>query len=163
MLCAKMFFLIVFVMIASAEDLQTRKIPNILILYGILVSLLFDVCLYPQSLQIILLKTMSLILIFFFGMFRLLGLGDIKLWMVITCFLGIIQSSLIICISAVLLILWQFITNRSTRGLIFLFVMQTIQRQKLKLIEQNGYAFAPYIAIVTTVFCILNMLGVSGV
>lgn len=154
----KMTELMLLVIYGAINDIKEKKIPNEIFYIGLASALIFDTVLMPVSWQYIVLKAVCIVGLFFFGMLRLMGIGDIKLWMVLTAYWGITRSSAIICAASILLIVTKFITDKETRSLIFLSVHQIAGRQKLKIMEQKSYAFAPYIAVPTIIICIYEMV-----
>ena len=156
----KISTLLILVITAAVIDYRSMKIPNMIFFIGMTSFVIFDFYLVPLTIEEILYKVFWIVFLFFFGMLHLIGMGDIKLWMVLTAYLGIVKSSLIICFASILLIIVQFVTNKQSRGLIFLLVSQFMTKQKIKIVEQKSYAFAPYIAALTIAVCILMLTGV---
>lgn len=136
---------------ASIADVRTKKIPNVIFYIGMASSILFDIFLYQRSTKELLISYAGAFLVFLFGSFRLLGLGDIKIWMVITAYYGIITSSLIICMASALLIIVAVIKDKSRVKAVLLGIFQVINRQKIVLAKQEAYAFIPYVTFIT--FC----------
>ena len=106
MLHISYLLLLLVLAIASACDIKTRKIPNGLILTGLVTGVLFS----PVG---ILTKLFGVFFLFFFGMLHLMGMGDIKLWMVILLYLGFANSCFIVATAALLLILYAIWKNPS--------------------------------------------------
>lgn len=94
---------------AALSDIKTMKIPNRLILIGLVLGFL-----YMPSIKGILFKLLYLGILFIFGMFGMLGYGDIKLWMVIAVFLGLFQSTIIIIIAAIISMIYSLFKWRKT-------------------------------------------------
>lgn len=143
------------VLIAGIIDNKTRKIPNALILTGIITATIFDIFLMPISLSNMGLKWICVIFLFFLGMLRLMGFGDMKLWMVMSLYYGLLHSSLIIGFAAIIFIFHHFVTDKSARRIVFLSVAQIFQKDTFKVIEQKSYPFGPYIAIATSLYTVL--------
>lgn len=81
--------LFLILVIAAIWDYLYRKIPNWLICIGLIIGWISS----PYS---IFERVLSLFILFIIGMFGLMGLGDIKLWMVMAMFLGFIKSCYVI-------------------------------------------------------------------
>ena len=98
--------LIVLSGVAAVFDLEYRKIPNLVIATGIFCGLFL--CQEPKT---ILIRCIGIVFVFLFGMFQLMGMGDLKLWMAIVAFVGFSRSCFIIVGAAILLLgyAWFFV------------------------------------------------------
>ena len=145
--------LIIILFIANIWDLEYHKIPNCLIYIGFTIGFVspWTMCSYKE-------KIFSIILIFFIGMLKLMGMGDIKLWTVMAMYIGLIKSCYVMGLAAFLLILHQLIRNRKeTLKILSLTVKEIFFTRKLHFFEQKSYPFSPYIY---TSFFTLAILGV---
>lgn len=129
--------LFVILFIATITDLKYRKIPNILTFPSICIGLFIG---YPGDKE----KILGLILLFLFGMTRLLGMGDLKLLMVIHAFLGFLPAVYILGIGAFCLILYACFTEKEAFHSIKLTLKQLSLKQFQKF-EQVAYPFAPFL------------------
>lgn len=135
-------------------DISERKIPNTLLGAGILMGLLSS-----QSLMELFWKILAIFFLFFFGMLRLMGMGDLKLWMFLNSFVGFQDSCWIIIIAALLLILFGGIKNRTETVLIFRHILISIQlREKPEIIEQTTYAFAPFVLAAAVLYLLKEVI-----
>ena len=135
-------------------DISERKIPNTLLGAGILMGLLSS-----QSLMELFLKILAIFFLFFFGMLRLMGMGDLKLWMFLNSFVGFQDSCWIIIIAALLLILFGGVKNRTETVLIFRHILISIQlRKKPEIIEQTTYAFAPFVLAAAVLYLLKEVI-----
>jgi Flp pilus assembly protein protease CpaA len=135
-------------------DISERKIPNTLLGAGILMGLLSS-----QSLMELFWKILAIFFLFFFGMLRLMGMGDLKLWMFLNSFVGFQDSCWIIIIAALLLILFGGIKNRTETVLIFRHILISIQlRKKPEIIEQTTYAFAPFVLAAAVLYLLKEVI-----
>lgn len=135
-------------------DISERKIPNTLLGAGILMGLLSS-----QSLMELFWKILAIFFLFFFGMLRLMGMGDLKLWMFLNSFVGFQDSCWIIIIAALLLILFGGIKNRTETVLIFRHILVSIQlRKKPEIIEQTTYAFAPFVLAAAVLYLLKEVI-----
>lgn len=135
-------------------DISERKIPNTLLGAGILMGLLSS-----QSLTELFWKILAIFFLFFFGMLRLMGMGDLKLWMFLNSFVGFQDSCWIIIIAALLLILFGGIKNRTETVLIFRHILISIQlRKKPEIIEQTTYAFAPFVLAAAVLYLLKEVI-----
>lgn len=154
MLYIKLGFLLILLGIAAIKDYKTNKIPNYIFIVGLLSALIFDLFLNPIPLKNIFIKGMWLVVIFLFGALRLLGIGDIKLWMVISSYIGFVKSAVVIFLSSFLLIIVNVIKDRENFKLVFLTFSQIINKQEIKIVEQKAYPLAPYILLSSLIMCV---------
>ena len=154
MLYIKLGFLLILLGIAAIKDYKTNKIPNYIFIVGLLSALIFDLFLSPIPLKNIFIKGMWLVVIFLFGALRLLGIGDIKLWMVISSYIGFVKSAVVIFLSSFLLIIVNVIKDRENFKLVFLTFSQIINKQEIKIVEQKAYPLAPYILFSSLIMCV---------
>ena len=128
-------------LVAAYYDKKTLRIPNTLT-FG---SLFLGLCL-SSSWEEFGFKILGIVFLFFFGMFRFMGMGDLKLWMALCAILGFLDSAYAIGIGAFLLILHGLLQDpKETLQIIKLTFSQFIYIKKVQPFEQKEYAFAPYI------------------
>ena len=152
MLHISYLLLLLVLAIASACDIKTRKIPNGLILTGLVTGVLFS----PVG---ILTKLFGVFFLFFFGMLHLMGMGDIKLlWMVILLYLGFANSCFIVATAALLLILYAIWKNPSITKDISVFFQYFLYTKKIGSIEEDGFPFAPFLLASTVLFGIWKVV-----
>lgn len=145
---------ITLLLLCAFYDISERKIPNTLLGAGILMGLLSS-----QSLMELFWKILAIFFLFFFGMLRLMGMGDLKLWMFLNSFVGFQDSCWIIIIAALLLILFGGIKNRTETVLIFRHILISIQlRKKPEIIEQTTYAFAPFVLAAEVLYLLKEVI-----
>jgi len=145
---------ITLLLLCAFYDISERKIPNTLLGAGILMGLLSS-----QSLMELFWKILAIFFLFFFGMLRLMGMGDLKLWMFLNSFVGFQDSCWIIIIAALLLILFGGIKNRTETVLIFRHILISIQlRKKPEIIEQTTYAFAPFVLAAAVLYLLKEVI-----
>ena len=146
------YILAVILFVASVCDWKYHKIPNWLFCIGLLIGFIspFSMCSYAE-------KIISFILLFFVGMLRLMGMGDIKLWTVIAVFIGLKNSLYVLGIAAVLLIFHQLLANgKETMSILIFSLKDILLKKKIEFFEQKGYPFAPYIF---ASYILLTILG----
>lgn len=142
--------LFLILVIAAIWDYFYRKIPNWLICLGLIIGWLFSTCSIPE-------RILSLLALFIIGMFGLMGMGDIKLWMVIALFLGFIDSCYLMGLAALLLILHQFIKNwKNTMNILAISLKDFWLTKKIRIFDQISYAFSPYILISFVILQVIN-------
>lgn len=142
--------LFLILVIAAIWDYFYRKIPNWLICLGLIIGWLFSTCSIPE-------RILSLLALFIIGMFGLMGMGDIKLWMVIALFLGFIDSCYVMGLAALLLILHQFIKNwKNTMNILTISLKDFWLTKKIRIFDQISYAFSPYILISFVILQVIN-------
>ena len=136
--------LFVILLIATLTDLKYREIPNGLTFPSICIGLIIG---YPSNKE----KLLGLILLFLFGMTNLLGMGDLKLLMVIHAFLGFLPSIYILGISALCLIIYVCLTKKDAFYSIKLTLKQ-ISLKQFQIFEQESYPFAPFLFLGTLIY-----------
>lgn len=142
--------LFLILVIAAIWDYFYRKIPNWLICLGLIIGWLFSTCSIPE-------RILSLLALFIIGMFGLMGMGDIKLWIVIALFLGFIDSCYLMGLAALLLILHQFIKNwKNTMNILTISLKDFWLTKKIRIFDQISYAFSPYILISSVILQVIN-------
>lgn len=142
--------LFLILVIAAIWDYLYRKIPNWLICIGLIIGWLFSTCSIPE-------RILSLLALFIIGMFGLMGMGDIKLWIVIALFLGFIDSCYLMGLAALLLILHQFIKNwKNTMNILTISLKDFWLTKKIRIFDQISYAFSPYILISFVILQVIN-------
>ncbi|WP_270552154.1 MULTISPECIES: prepilin peptidase [Dorea] len=142
--------LFLILVIAAIWDYFYRKIPNWLICLGLIIGWLFSTCSIPE-------RILSLLALFIIGMFGLMGMGDIKLWIVIALFLGFIDSCYLMGLAALLLILHQFIKNwKNTMNILTISLKDFWLTKKIRIFDQISYAFSPYILISFVILQVIN-------
>lgn len=151
MLHISYLLLLLVLAIASACDIKTRKIPNGLILTGLVTGVLFS----PVG---ILTKLFGVLFLFFFGMLHLMGMGDIKLWMVILLYLGFANSCFVVATAALLLILYAIWKKPSITKDISVFFQYFLYTKKIGSIEEDGFPFAPFLLASTVLFGIWKVV-----
>lgn len=142
--------LFLILVIAAIWDYFYRKIPNWLICLGLIIGWLFSTCSISE-------RILSLLALFIIGMFGLMGMGDIKLWIVIALFLGFIDSCYLMGLAALLLILHQFIKNwKNTMNILTISLKDFWLTKKIRIFDQISYAFSPYILISFVILQVIN-------
>ena len=140
--------------IATFYDLREHRIPNLLVAYGVLFGFLSS-----QSFIDLFWKTIAFIFLYFFGMLRLMGLGDLKLWIVISSFVGFKDSCWIMVVAAILLILYGWIRNRTETEIIFRHLLISLEsHNRPELIDQTAYAFAPFVLAAAVLYLLKEVI-----
>lgn len=133
--------LLILSLIAAVYDHKTLKIPNWIPFSGIIIG----GCLC-ESFTGLTYSLLGVLFIFIFGMFGFMGMGDLKLWMMITMLVGFTAGCFIIASAAVLLILDKLLKERKTAlKTLKLSISSLLLNKKVIEFEQKGYAFAPYL------------------
>ena len=138
---------------ASISDLKKGIIPNWLCLVIGLGGILSW-----KSIEETKGHFLVLLFIFVFGYFRLMGMGDIKLWMAVSMYFSFRGTLLIMLLSAVLLIIYALATEKDAMKTIRLSVSDIALNKRLLVFHQKKYAFAPFLAVSTVVFYIITYL-----
>lgn len=146
--------LVIVTFLAAYQDWKHYKIPNELLAIGGAIGFAFS-----TSLEEVLYKALGIIFLYFFGMLRLMGMGDLKLWMVIVSFIRFTDSCIIIALAALFLIFYALIRDtKEARKVIHLSIWEITHLKKVQAFEQKGYAFAPFV-FVTTILYVSTVIG----
>ena len=127
--------------VAAYCDAREKKIPNWLTFSGMAVGFLFSHSMYEAAR-----KAAGILFLFAFGTFRLMGFGDLKLWMCISCLLGFGDSCIII-LGGELFLIGHALMERTGRRVLWISVRDVIMTGRVRIFEQQGYAFAPYVVL----------------
>lgn len=150
----KCMICLIILLIATIWDVECRRIPNPLMVIGIVIGLFSDWSLYAFFCKIL-----SLFLIFCIGYFRIMGMGDLKLWMVITSFVGLESSIIILGFAAFYLCIYAFLKNTKEARLILKHLYYAFQTRQIPLtVEQTGYPFAPFLFLSSVGYFLLLFL-----
>lgn len=150
----KWLILFIILLVSSYYDIREKRIPNELIVIGLVIGFLFQKSLFDVFLQICV-----LILLFFIGMLKIMGMGDLKLWMVISCYTGFVDSFIIIAVAAALLMVYAWFKNRKESILILNHIKFSILlKERPKIIEQTAYSFAPFIFLATGLYMLWRLV-----
>lgn len=134
--------LLTIVACAACSDILTQKIPNELILLGLAEGFLVSFSTWSNFGW----KWLAIGVLFGLGSLGLMGLGDIKLWMVIVAFIGFQKSLVPIGGGALLFILYCILTDRKETARIVKDMGKQFAFRNYYLIQgQQGYPFAPFI------------------
>lgn len=137
-------------LIASCYDKKTMKIPNWISLTGIITG----ICLCTSINQVGY-RFIAIVFIFFFGMLGLMGMGDLKLWMMISTLIGFTESCFIVAGAALMLLIHQLIRDRKRASqTICLSITSFIYNRKIIEFEQTVYPFAPYLMFSCILYCV---------
>ncbi len=154
---------IIFILASAVWDYFFRKIPNLLILIGIICGVILNIY-YHIPVREWIIRGIFLIIIFFFGMKRLIGGGDIKMWMALTIMIGAIYSSFSLAIGSVLLIIFALIKHsKESLPATFISVNSIMMNKKLdtEIKTTKGYPLAVFTALPVTIFCVMELCGVG--
>lgn len=150
----KWLILFIILLISSYYDIREKRIPNELIVIGLVVGFLLQKSLFDVFLQICV-----LILLFFIGMLKIMGMGDLKLWMVISYYTGFADSFIIIAVAAALLMVYAWFKNRKESVLILNHIKFSILlKERPKNIEQTAYSFAPFILLAAGLYMLWRLV-----
>lgn len=139
-----MFF--IFMAAASVSDIKTGKIPNRLVLTGGIIGIIFTIFFRTDSnglgmVWVIAWMIAELAILFGYGMFGFMSMGDIKLWMMATTFITLRYSAMGMVIGELLLIAYGFVKHK-------------------KYIPQIGYPLAPFMTVGMIIVEILRFINV---
>lgn len=140
---------------ASVTDIKTFRIPNSIILTGLLFAAAFMIP-HPSNLGWFLLSVAGLFLLGLTGIF---GAGDVKLWMVIAGFLGFLPSLFIFLAAQCLLFFYVLVSAPEKFGLSLTSPSATIDWFRLRKVSGNYYPLAPFMFVATAGWIILVITG----
>ena len=153
----KTITLLTLLILATFTDIQTKKIPNIIFCVGMITGIAFDFV-YPRSHVEIILAYIGAFIVFLFGSLRLMGMGDIKIWIVLTVYEGLLKSAAIICIATVLFIIFHIIKNPRNFSTVLLGFSQAITNKKIQASGKQGYAFIPFVTVCTIICKVVEII-----
>ena len=142
--------------IAAITDYRMGKIPNILLLIGAVIGLLNNIWFTPIEISDHILRTLICIVIFGVGALHLLGMGDIKLWMMETILLGAMRGALIVLFAGILSVIVIVIRDKSAMKTMLTATADIVQNKRLRKevieMDKRKYPFA--------VFMLFPLIGV---
>ena len=95
-------------LISACTDVRDRKVPNEVTFAGMATGLILAAAVSPKEAGI---RFLCLIFLFFFGMLRLMGMGDLKLCMAVTALRGPEEASLTLLFGAFMLLVYCLFTD----------------------------------------------------
>ena len=156
-------FSVLLCIIAAWTDVKTKKIPNWLILSGLAGGLLLNFWVNPLPVKEHILRGVFVLVILLVGMFRLLGLGDIKFWCVLTVVIGPVRSSIIVAAASVLLVIYAMIKDKDAVSTIAVTVVDVAQEKKVRPevlgMRNRGYPLAVFMLLPTVVCAVIGIRG----
>lgn len=144
-----MKFIVVFyiLFIASYTDIKFQKIPNPLIVIGLVQAVFF-----MESWRNLGEYAVVLFLLFLLGLSQILGAGDVKLWMVIAGFFGGLSSLYIFVISQLLLFAFVLITAPYKFGIALYSPANFLAWFRRRKTNGNIYPLAPFLLLAAIIF-----------
>lgn len=106
------FFTMQMLLISAIEDLQSFKIPNY-ITFGTMSLGLIMLFVYPKSITDVIAICVGIVVLFVIACFKIMGMGDVKLYMAILLLNGALISLFTLFISSILLIVCACISHSS--------------------------------------------------
>lgn len=137
--------LILFAILISAAtaDVLTMKIPNIITIPAIFLGLMS-----VKDYADLIFKIIAIVVIAIIGYTRIMGMGDLKLWMATATFIGLLDSIYAIGIaSALFIIILLLFDYKATIKTMRIFKNQILYQQKIKKFDQKAYPFGPFMAL----------------
>ncbi len=141
------FVILVVIAVAAWIDYKTGKIPNWLCITGVVLAIIFR-----HTPLAIFWMAISIVFLFFFGMLHLIGMGDIKLWMVLSCFLGFWPSCLVMLISEIIFIFRRIMGDAKHSSFVIKTLFTQLRLRSFTVMDDRSYAFAPYLFIGTLLY-----------
>lgn len=123
-------------------DVKTMKIPNAIVIPFLITGLLSF-----TDITDLVFKAGSVLFILIIGYTRIMGMGDLKLWMCMAVFMGLLDSIYAIGIAALLFIIFCLVTDyKSSIKTMWLLKNQILYERKIKKFDQKAYPFGPFMA-----------------
>lgn len=137
-------FTIMILVVSAASDLLYRKVYNIVTFPSMLVGLLLSR--FPFSANSYY-RLLWMVIFFFLGQTRLMGMGDLKLCMAVIALRGIEEASLMLLAGAIFMLLYCFWTDRPNTILMLKDTYSTIfySTPVIKRLDKQ-YPFAVFLA-----------------
>lgn len=146
--------IIILVLIAAVcgvYDQKYHKIPNFLTFSGITYGLL---CCKQENWKI---TVTVLIILFLIGLLGVAGMGDIKLWMMTMCMVGLTGLIVIILVSEVLFIIDQYRTKKEqTKDTIKAMFFDVFTHKRFVVYEQEKTPYGMYFFIGSVMYLLLT-------
>ena len=104
----KITITIIILIISGISDIKYYKIPNFITFPGMIIGLLLSG--FPVKTEGWVALGL-LVLLFFVGMFRIMGMGDLKLIMALVAINGLSETSVIVLTGVLFLMVYCFVTD----------------------------------------------------
>lgn len=127
-----------FLCIASVFDVETHKIPNDISFPAILTGLITSIIRNQVDLILLIISVVILLII---GLFGLMGMGDIKLLIAISTFVGPQLMFFVLIYAEIMLVLYSFIVKKTS----FAIAINSIKKRYISKNLKGGIPFAPFI------------------
>lgn len=147
---------------AAITDIKFGKIPNLLLLIGVIIGLLNNFIFNPLPVPEHILRTLICIIVFFVGSLHLLGMGDIKLWMTETILLGAMKSTLIVLFAGILSVIVTVTRDKSAFRTLMATTVDMMQNKSLRKevieMDKRTYPFAFFMMFPLFGVCIYDVI-----
>lgn len=124
--------------VAAVFDFKTSRIPNLLIWPGMAAGFVLVLVFHQPLIP----RLIGMAVVFFAGMFRIAGLGDIKLWMMTILYAGVLPFLYILLLACCCLFLYCALTDWENFIQIFRGFFMKLFTHVYYLSPQKGYPFA---------------------
>lgn len=143
--------LIFLLAIAAGRDALTGKIPNAVTFVGMALGLVLTFVRLGE----LHIKFAGMAIILLLGVLNIGKMGDIKLWMMVASFLGLVRSSILIIGACLLMLAHGFVEDRTDFRIGFSSARIRADRKMImSLYSGKEYPFAPYV-LFSAISCIL--------
>lgn len=151
---AKLIIQLTALSIFSYTDLKEGRIPNLIVLPLILVGFAFSVA--DKTLNLAMVAGFGLYLVI--GFLKLMGMGDIKVFMMINAFMGLKFSLVTLFLASVFLIIYAFIAyHKESVNQTKKLVLQAVNK-RVEIDKNHKYPFAVFILAGFVVVCISKLV-----
>ena len=137
----------------AITDYLYKKIPNLLIIVGLMGGILFNFWIDPLPTSEHIMRSIMVVVIIGVGFFRLLGMGDIKFWIVLNVLTGALASSIIVFVTAFLVVLYALIIDKKLAEIV------VTTRYRISL-SNKAYPFTTFMLLPVVVYSVLTLTGV---
>lgn len=131
-------------------DIKTQRIPNWLVLSGLVaaIGITLYCCICYGIWLTALIRVVLFVCIFLFGMTRLIGMGDIKLLMVLSLLNEPVLLLLSVALACAILVVFQLIAKGKTaKDKVYMGMIMVLTKRKMNIEKtaDNTIPFAPYL------------------
>lgn len=143
------FVMLIAMIICAVTDIRKHKIYNFVTFPLIIFGLIFG----PDVLYV---RILWVLFLFILGMFSIIGLGDIKLWMGMGTVMGVLNACYSMMAACIFFIAILSIFDKKDRMIIYTHLKNIMLNQKPHMItDEKPKPFAPYML---AGFCAYNVI-----
>lgn len=135
----------ILLLLASINDILYYKVPNKITFPAMIIGLLL--CGFPFTVKSYYRLTW-LFIFFFIGMFRIMGMGDLKLCMAVLCLRGPMETAIMMFVGSVLLFIYCLLSDKEeTLDFLKSLLNNFLYHTGVLKLSNNVYPFALFLAL----------------